>query len=969
MGYRQALITRLDRRDRLAILVIALAVTVVTAGIILTMGMGSHATGLTGDFEPDVAVDRYDDASAAHADASEEAVVVPYHETTVNGEQAIVAGVPAEEPLPGASAFEPPHTEGPEVLTPHGTDAVVIGGEEIDATAQRPDAGAADPFPHTWYLTTPEQVERLADTDPQALVLDAPREDATSVAPGLFAYVNAGVDSLLGVLWVATLAAGLLVAVVAFAVVRMTIADRKRTLGIIRATGAGPVSLGLVLLGRVALVAGIGVALGFAVGVVLPNGLLRVANIAGWATALPTTITFDVARTLLVALGTLFLVALLAGGLAMLSVLRDPPAAVIRQAPRIARSPRDPSSQRLFGLETAAVTVASVAVFVLFALVIVGATGAAAPLGADEGATLTESGAAHPINSQVDVAVAAGATAQGIEASPEILAFGVIDGEPVLIRGVEYDAYAEVRSASIQAGDPPTSHDEVLLGTSVARQLDVEPGDSFVMGGSTRTEVAPVTVSGTYEASGYHGDQVLVPLPMARQFTGLADEQVHLVRFTETLEEDETAEPSVVVEDIPETALAGDPIPVTIRLTNPSGEPVEENVQVDVDGQAEDVTLTVPAHGMIEETIELPAQPEGQAHVTIDNVTTEVDIRDPEAIEVAWTPATAPPNASVSLSVTYANGTPAAGVPVSHGDVDQQTDTNGTVHLDLPDEPGSVNISVEADERTIEEAITMDPDAERALRTSLQVDPEQPAIEDAITVSGTVENPWEEPVERTIVVAVSDREAFETRTIPGRDSTQVELAIGHQSPGTYDAELRIDGAVDDTTTYTVQGDETLAGVAAGHGDLDGGTGMGQAVSWLLGDLRVVMGTLLIVAGATTVAGTATVFQRGVHARRRSLGIRRATGASPRSVLWDVLVDAGWIALPAVAVAIGAGTLVLLGAEAMGWLTAFGVSLRVIPDGFTMAWIWLGGIAVSLVGAGMAGYVVTRGTPARLFRRP
>ena len=76
------------------------------------------------------------------------------------------------------------------------------------------------------------------------------------------------------------------------------------------------------------------------------------------------------------------------------------------------------------------------------------------------------------------------------------------------------------------------------------------------------------------------------------------------------------------------------------------------------------------------------------------------------------------------------------------------------------------------------------------------------------------------------------------------------------------------------------GDDTLAGVGAGAGELKAHSGMGQAIDRLVGDLRVVVGTVLAIAGLSTVAGTVAVFSRGVFLRRGSLGIRRAAGADP-----------------------------------------------------------------------------------------
>lgn len=974
MGYRRTIATGVDRRDRLAVVVIAVTVAVVVAGIILTMGMGAHAEAVAGEMGPDIVATMVDEPDSAEASA--DGIVILVVEAQVDGEPAVLAGIPPSDELPGFEAVDPPSETASDVRGPdaEGLVALQVGenaGPLLERSAEPRTDPATDPLPPSWYLTTPETATALADAgaSSSALVIEPATESAAdgTPAPGLFSFVSQGMGSVLQLLGIASLAAAVLVAVVTYSVAGMMIEERRRTLGVIQATGAAPRTVASVVLVRVGVLVGLGIALGYSIGTILANGLVRIANIAGWITAVPTAVTREVAVVLVIALGVIGVAGLVAGALALRSLVREPPAAHIRRSQR--RSSRWPGfsdrNGRLFGGETLVVTGAAVTVFVVFAVLTAGIAGAMGPLVLTEGATMTEAGAPHPVASSLDASIADRAEDAGVRASPEILGFGVVDREPVLVRGVEYESFSAVTEAEMIDGSAPAGPDEVVIGAAVAERLDRGPGDTILLGGSTRTELAPVTVSGVYDAPGADGDQILTSLETARQLAGVDAGAVNVIRFADGVDT-ETAPATVTATAVPQTGVAGEPISVTIRVDNPGPEAIEERVPVRIGDETVETAVSVPPYGSVERTVELPAQPAGTVTVHIANEAFTVTVRESDALVLPWFPETAPPNATMTLPVETVAGETHADIAVAVDGEATTTDEDGMATIQFPDDLGETTVAVGTGDARLEESITIDEAAPRPVRSTLHVAPDSPDIADEVTVTAVVTNPWSQTVERTVVVDVADAQTVRTVTLAPGEVTSVELGIGHQPPGEYTATIRIDGTVSDRTTYRVTGDDTLAGVGAGAGELEAHSGMGQAIDWLVGDLRVVVGTVLAIAGMATVAGTVAVFSRGVFLRRGTLGIRRATGADPLRVVGLVLRDALWVAVPAVSVAVIVGTGLVVVLARLGRLSAFGVTLSPGGIGATLGWVWLAGIAVAISGAILATVLVVRGAPGRLL---
>jgi ABC-type antimicrobial peptide transport system permease subunit len=163
----------------------------------------------------------------------------------------------------------------------------------------------------------------------------------------------------------------------------------------------------------------------------------------------------------------------------------------------------------------------------------------------------------------------------------------------------------------------------------------------------------------------------------------------------------------------------------------------------------------------------------------------------------------------------------------------------------------------------------------------------------------------------------------------------------------------------------VTGDDRIAAAIA-SGTTNGGSGIGEAIDTAFGNLELVLGAIIVLAGLMTAGGTTASFARAVHARRRTIGIYRATGAAPERVLARVLRDTLVIGTLASVVALVVGIVALMGFDAAGLLAPFGVRLGAIPDPDVALGIVLGALLIALLGATLATLGHLRATPASLL---
>ena len=938
MTYRRSLLTRWSRRDRLAVLVVATVVALLVGSTLVVVTAADETTRLAAHLNSTGTVAAYDDPAAARATAPADALVLPTATATLDGEPVTVVGVPESDPPPGIPIPEPPDpgavrassaataTSSPNTTLP--TNATLsLAGESRTVQVRTVPRESTGVVPSWWYVGNTETVENLGTTgvvvvtpnEANGAGVDSSARDAPLVG-GLPFFVQ-GTEQLLAGLAAVTGGVAVLVVVVVFSVTRMTVEDRLATLAVLRATGLNRRRLVALFAARAAVLTAVAVLAGAAAGVVLTNAAVNAAVFAGLPTTLSLQVTPRAAGLLGPALLAVLGVSVAAGTAATLPAARASPATLARRAegattdgndlPPFEHLPKPAVPERLrpelLPVEAIVPTAATLAVFVAVVLVALTMASTVAPLSTPDETTVVQSGSGNPWSSRVDADYATALRGSGVDASPEVLVFSVVDGDPFLTRGVAFDAFANVSQASLVRGRAPETPEEAVVGQGLARSTGLDVGEGFALGGGNRASFARVTVVGVYRAPGLYDDHLLVPLSTARHLSNTGPGSVNLIRVSGN---------QTPTEGRPGTTPGGTPTP-------PGEVPGTETPTVTPDGPT---------------------------------------------LRFASVPDAGPPDATFLVTVRDEAGRPVGNATVSLGPRTVSTNGEGRATVTLP-ESGSYRLT--ASKRGYANASSpfeVSPGAGRRLTGSLTVASDGLGPLDRPVVSLALTNPWNRTLSRRVAVAGAGTRERVVELGPGETRT-TEVELDRPGPGTHRVTATIDGRRVAATTVTVRGDDrVVAALATGGRTETVDSGLGRAASTAFGNLRVLLGTLVALAGAAAMATTTAAFARAVHSRRRTVGVYRATGATPRQLFVTVLGDAARIAAPAtlLALVLGyAGTWLL---ARVGILTAFGVSLVPSVSVPALAATAAGTLVLALAGAAVAAAGLVRARPADLFDR-
>jgi hypothetical protein len=959
MGYYRALLTRWSRRDRLAVLVVALAVAFLTGTTLVVLAVGSSTAGIAAEFQATAAVTEHATVAQAQAAAGPDAVVLPLATVNATNGTATVVGIPEE----GAS--------GPIDLGGNSTTLGTLSqarylrleGSNASVTVEvQPRERSM--FPPDWYVTDAATVEELGPEGALAITPadGVPAEGVPLV--GALPFFVAGTREVLAALGVAAVVGGVLVGVTVYNVMRMTVRDRVRGIFVLRATGTTRWQLRRVFLARATLLVGVGVATGYALGVVLTNAAVNVAVTVGLPTSLDVAVTERALSFLGPACAGVLAIGWLAALLAVQPAVATQPARLTSSSMHLAPEGVGP---RIVRARAALPTGATLAAFVVFLFIVAGVGSVAAPLAAADEATITEPGSTHPIASQVPASYAAPLEDRGITASPEILLFAVRDGQPFLARGVEYAAFADLSDARLVEGRQPEAPTEAVVGADAAETLDVDVGDRLVLGGSVRPRVARVRVVGRFEGDGATDDQLLVSLPTARHLSNVREGRVHFLRADRLPNVDRRGGAARVADlEAPDAVPAGESFDVTVTVRNDGLQPATVSRTVRFGDHRRTVEVTVPANGERDAVVSFPADRVGTDRVSAGQRTHPVEVRPPDAIRLQDVPDQAPPDSRPLVRVVDARGDPAVNATVTVGNWTLAVDSAGAVRLPL-DEPGAVEVTAARGNRSDVSTVTVASDAARSLRGTVRVRPAEPSTVAEPTAVVTVSNPWNRTLDREVTVEGPVTTATRDVSLGPGESTRFDRDFPRRLPGTYEVTVTTGDATLASTSYEVSGDDRIVAALA-TGGRSGTTGIGQAAQVAFGNLELALAVLVFLGGAMAVGAMASTFAGAVHANVAVVGLLRAVGTTRREVATLLVGDAFRLGGVAIAGALAAGVAAVLAIDAAGYLTAYGVDLAVALSPELLYLTALGAFAVVGGGAFVAAVAVLSSSPAELLWR-
>ncbi|WP_458210592.1 FtsX-like permease family protein [Haladaptatus sp. NG-SE-30] len=809
--YRQLLLVRWSRRDKLTVGIIAVTSAFLVGATLLLLAMSSQTAAVAFQYTNSMSVSHYDDLSAAEDAASPSDIVLPTATVTVNGSESRVVGVPDSAPTVLSELSVSWKTAR---IPPPPQDGFVKGSVAEPRTRQFegsahsvrlqvvPYTDSDSIFPHSWYVGTPSTVRSLGvdgafvvHTDGSGGGLQDGKQAGT-MSPSLFPYFLTGIQGIVHVLLTVTIGASILIIIVLYNVTKMSVRNRLSTIQLIRSTGGTPRQI-LMLFGiRAGMIALVGVLLGYAIGVVVTRFLVNAVVYAGVPISLNPTVTAESIRVIAPIFFGFVFVGAEAGVAAAWPTVTQSPANLTTSE----RTPIQPATNttHLGRLRAAFTTtllnwraiVPATTTLTIFALIILlsgSLVGALAPLASSSSGTVSEPGAPYPMASRIDAQYASVLRSQGLVASPEILLVQVKDGKPFLVRGAEYAPFAAVSEASLIRGREPNSKYEAVIGRDLAATLDIGIGDSITIGGSTSPSMTRVAIIGMYQAPGMLDDQLVVPLPTAHDLST----KPGTVQFIRTAGGTPNLSQSGAVSDtgiavtgikLPTSVTTQRPIPVEVDVQNFETTEQTRRLTVRAGKASESRVLTLGPNQQRRITIPIEMNQTGTHVLRVGSQTRRITVYRQLPLSLATVPDAAPPDAVMAVPVTTVDGAPVSGASVQLGEQTVQTNDRGIAPVQIPSDSGSFNLTASKGNRTQTKQLTVSTDATQTLVATIDVHPKVASVYSRPTAEVTVLNPWSREFTRQLTVVNPSGSQTRTVTLAPRNVSTLDIRVGRMTP-------------------------------------------------------------------------------------------------------------------------------------------------------------------------------------------
>ncbi|WP_227379086.1 FtsX-like permease family protein [Haladaptatus halobius] len=933
-------------------------------------------------------VQHYDSYETARQNAAKSDLVFPITTIKQNGTNHKIVGVPPDAPSEltrlsvswrNATIPAPPSTGF------RGTVSTATEQQFQTSTGKQVSVRVApyktddSIFPHSWYVGTPDTVRSLGETNALLIQINKANEGGKlsqhgTISPSLFAYFLSGMQGVLRVLFAATVAASILILVVLYNITRMSVRDRLRSIIVIRSTGGTARRLIGVFALRAGLLALVGSVLGYAIGVIAIRAVVNIAIAAGMAISLDPTVTPSVARILLPMLSCVVGIGVLAGVLATWSTVMTPPSQLTQK--HRGTSPAEKGQVPLLGvrihprlLSWRAVipTTTTLTVFALLVILSGSLAGVLAPLATTSTGTVTEPGASYPMESRIESQYATALRDKGINASPEIIVAQVSDGNPYLARGANYTAFASVSDAKLVEGHPPQSSAQAVIGQDLAQTLNITTGDSILVGGSTSPAVTEVTIVGVYRAPGMLDDQLIIPLTTAHTLSTKPG-VVHFIRtsggspnkFVDTQTAGSQSR-KVVVSSVtaPNVTVVDQPTNVSFTVQNIGSSKRTHNVTASLGDARHHQSVTLQPGEETTIRTNLSVSQAGNYTLNVGRHSQPVQVYQRPPIVLPITPQQAPPGSQIAVSVQTITEKNVSGATVTIGSATAVTNEQGLALVQLPQTPGTYELTARKDGRTKTTQIRISPDASRRLFADIDVSPNTGSVYTKPEADIRIANPWGQPLTRDISLVTPLQTRNRSVTFPAYNMSTMPITLGASdsnsqiAPGEYTIKVVSNGTTIASDTYTVVGDERVRSTLAQNTQFSSGSGLGQAVELIFGNFRLLLVGMVALAGLTTIGSTTATFAQVVHARRRAIGIHRATGASQWQLLKILLGDVIRLSIPASILAILCALGIVYVMSFTEMLTIFGIQLSVTTDPFILVATGVGAFLLSCLSVSLA----------------
>ncbi|WP_227777809.1 FtsX-like permease family protein [Haladaptatus pallidirubidus] len=879
----------------------------------------------------------YNSYTDAATSASADEILLPVAAVTQNGSTRYVIGVPSDTPVilenlsvSWQTAQIPPPPSNATLKGPVSmqTKQKFVGEQTTRTLLVSPYDSSDSIFPQTWYISKPSTVRSLGVTG--GFVIDKSSAGTESshlapktgtISPSISKYFVGGMEEVLRLLGLATIGGSVLILVVVYNVTRMSVRDRLQAIEVIRSTGGNPRHLHLIFGCRAGLLTATGIMLGYALGVLLTRGVINIAIVAGLPISLDPTVSTEVLKIILPCFVVLLFVGIAAGVLAVRPATLTPPARLRQKFSVMSgKSETDDSDSKILELANPTIlkwraffpATTVLTIFILIIVLVGSLAGTLAPLATTASGTVTEPGAEYPMESRIDAGYANLLRSQGVAASPEIIIAQVRNGQPYLARGANYSSFATVSNATLTSGRTPNTKHEAVIGRDLAQTLDVNLGEQITLGGTTSPAFTQVTVVGMFTATGIQDDQLIVPLATAHDLStkpGI----VHFIRTDGTspllTDSAQSKPPKSIIDGVsaPSSIVAGQPLSVRVSVRNFGQAKQTRQVTASVGNTSRSHSVRLAPGEQRDVTINMTIDELGNHTLRVGTYSQSVTVYRHAPLTVQPLPATALPNAKMAIPVRTADGKNVSAATVQVSNYTTQTNKNGIAMIRLPNQEGVYNLTVQKGNRKNISQIRVTADAVRQPIATVDVSPKTASVFTQPTASVTIFNPWDRTVTREIAFVTPAKTITRRVTLKPFGMAKLSAELGDSTektlPGKYSVQVISGSQQLAADTYTVHGDDRLFSTLAQDTEYTSGSGLEQAIQGVFGNFNLLLLAMSVLAGMTAIGGTTATFAQAVHARRRALGVYRATGATRWQVLRPLIVDVFRISIPAISIAL------------------------------------------------------------------
>lgn len=978
MSYATALLRGWGRREWLTVGIIAVTTAFLIGSVTLLITASAYTETLQGDLGSTATITHVNSYAEAKQSAPSSTIVLRFIQISDGNRTVQIIGVPSGAPneLETASvAWEPATIPEPPSSGLRGpVDQPTV--KQFDNKSVAVDPGDNNGmFPQSWYVGSVRTVSSFNQT--AGLVINPQTGsyltgDGAVPLIGTLPFLLGGVAEVVQLLSIVAIGGSVLILIVVYSVTRMAIKDRSKTIRVVRETGGAPGRLLVILMTRAGSLTGIGVFCGVIIGLGITRGVVAIAGHAGVPVSLQVTFTPTLLMRIIQLSGVLLIAGIVAGLIAGWSVIRVDPAQIGDDSKR--------DTIRLFKYlytvyaelkfirwRTAIPTIMTLSVFILVIFLTMATATAVAPLVTTSTGTIVESGAAHPLNSRVDVSYAETLRAQGISASPEVLYAQRYDGHSYLARGANFTAFQRVSDVRVVDGHPPTTSNEAIVGQSLSNTLNVSVGESLLVTGSVSPGVHQIKIVGAFQGSGITDDQLIIPIDTAQELA-TRENTVHIVRTAGNADRrrsDTTTERGIVVSEVqaPARVQSGESFDIHIKLRNLASTQRRDSLGVIVGEKKRSTQLRLAGQAMTQKTVSISLQTPGRYTIAVGAVRRSLRVIEPASLALPdELPQRAPPSATLLVPSVTSDQTIVENATITVGNRTTRTGSRGVGIIGVPSAPGKYTVSVsKRGYKSVNSSLVVDSAVEQRPRAQLSVNPSRgtPYTQPEITIR--VANPWGEFIVQNITLTAPGTVRNRVIRLPSGNITQLTVngtdigLTGEVNPGRYPIKLYADGDLIARTTYSVEG-STKSNSNSGQpqGEYASGTAIGQAIENVFGNIQVLFLTLIVLAGLSTIGGTTAAFAQAVQTRKQEIGIYRATGATRRQVLCLLAGDAFLIAIPAGIVScVGVYTVFVILSK-MNLLVIFGVQLSVPLTPFVILSVLIAGVLLSVMSAVVAG---------------